>query len=194
LAFSFAIMLYVGVETAIYVWMPTLLADYKGPAVLLAAYALSVFFILRAAGRFLGAWLLNRLSWTQVVAICSLAIFICFGAALAGGRGVAVFSLPISGLFMSVLYPTINSKGISCFPKAEHGSVSGVILFFTCVSAVISPWMMGLISDRFGDAAYGFALATGLAALLAALAVLNLVFDPSRRRLATRQDLDYAEA
>jgi fucose permease len=193
LAFSFAIMLYVGVETAIYVWMPTLLADYKGPAVVLAAYALSVFFVLRAAGRFLGAWLLNRLSWTQVVAICSVAILICFAAALAGGRAVAVFSLPLSGLFMSVLYPTINSKGISCFPKAEHGSVSGVILFFTCVSAVIAPWVMGLISDRFGDAAYGFALATALAALLAVLAVLNLVFDPSRHRLAAREDLDYAE-
>ena len=30
LGFSFAIMLYVGVETAIYVWMPTLLAGYAG--------------------------------------------------------------------------------------------------------------------------------------------------------------------
>lgn len=194
LAFSLAIMLYVGVETAIYVWMPTLLADYNGPAILLASYALSVFFVLRAAGRFLGAWLLGRLAWTQVVAICSVAILLCFATALAGGRSVAVFSLPVSGLFMSVLYPTINSKGISCFPKAEHGSVSGVILFFTCVSAVIAPWMMGLISDRFGDAVYGFALATGLSALLAILAVFNLVFDPSQARLKARQMADYIVA
>ena len=34
------------------------------------------------------------------------------------------------------MYPTINSKGISCVPKAEHGAAAGVILFFTCVSAV----------------------------------------------------------
>lgn len=191
LAFSFAIMLYVGVETAIYVWMPTLLSGYQGPAVVLAAYALSVFFVLRAIGRFLGAWLLSRLAWTKVVALCSVAILICFGLALAGGRGVAAFSLPVSGLFMSVLYPTINSKGISCFPKAEHGSVSGVILFFTCASAVVSPWLMGVVSDRFGDAAYGFRLATALAALLAILAVINLIFDPSRLRLMARQEADY---
>jgi len=193
LAFSLAIMLYVGVETAIYVWMPTLLAAYQGPAVVLAAYALSVFFVLRAVGRFMGAWLLHRLAWAKVVALCSVAILICFGMALMGGRDVAVFSLPVSGLFMSVLYPTINSKGISCFPKAQHGSVSGVILFFTCVSAVVSPWMMGLVSDRFGDAAYGFRLATVLAGLLALFAVINLIFDPSRTRLTARQHTDYKD-
>lgn len=190
--FSFAIMLYVGVETAIYVWMPTFLAGYHGPATLLAAYALAIFFVLRAAGRFLGAWLLARLSWTWVVMLCAAAILVCFGVALVGGRDAAIYALPLSGLFMSVMYPTINSKGISCFPKAEHGSVSGVILFFTCVSAVVSPWAMGLISDRFGDPIYGFGLATVLAGGLAALAAFNLVFDPSRRRLLERQNADYA--
>jgi fucose permease len=192
LGFSFAIMLYVGVETAIYVWMPTFLAGYKGPAALLAAYALAVFFVLRAAGRFLGAWLLARLSWTWVVMLCATAIFACFGVALIGGRSTAVYALPLSGLFMSVMYPTINSKGISCFPKAEHGSVSGVILFFTCVSAVASPWTMGLTSDRFGDPIYGFGLATALTGGLAALAAFNLVFDPSRSRLLERQNVDYS--
>jgi len=193
LGFSLAIMLYVGVETAIYVWMPTLLAGYQGPAAALVAYALTVFFVFRAGGRFFGAWLLSRLGWTWVVMLCATAILACFGAALVGGRGVAVFSLPLSGLFMSVLYPTINSKGISCFPKAEHGSVSGVILFFTCVSAVVSPWTMGLIGDRFGDPVYGFGLATALAAGLAAMAGVNLVLDPSRRRLTERQTVDYAD-
>lgn len=192
LAFSFAIMLYVGVETAIYVWMPTLLSGYHGPAIQMATYALSIFFVLRAVGRFLGAWMLSRLDWTQVVALCSLAILACFVAALLGGRDAAVFALPSSGLFMSVLYPTINSKGISCFPKAEHGSVSGVILFFTCLSAVISPWAMGVVSDLFGDPAYGFRLATALAAILSVLAGFNLLFDPSRKRLAMRQASDYA--
>ena len=40
-------------------------------------------------------------------------------------RGILLFAillLPLSGLFMSVLYPTLNSKGISCFRKPEHGA------------------------------------------------------------------------
>ncbi len=61
LGFSTLIMLYVAVEVAVYVWMPTYLQGYAGPAPWLAAYALTVFFVLRAAGRFLGAWFLA--SW-----------------------------------------------------------------------------------------------------------------------------------
>jgi fucose permease len=191
LAFSLGTMLYVGVETAIYVWMPTLLADYRGPAILIATYALSIFFVLRAAGRFLGAWLLGRFAWTTVMVVCSLAILICFAGALVGGQGAAVWLLPLSGLFMSVIYPTLNSKGISCFPKAQHGAVAGVILFFTCISAVLSPLAMGAVSDLFGGARYGFVLATGFAVVLFVVLLLNRHFDPSAARLARNDDDEY---
>jgi fucose permease len=181
----------VGVETAIYVWMPTLLADYRGPAILIATYALSIFFVLRAAGRFLGAWLLGRFAWTTVMVVSSLAILICFAGALVGGRGAAVWLLPLSGLFMSVIYPTLNSKGISCFPKAQHGAVAGVILFFTCISAVLSPLAMGAVSDLFGGARYGFVLATGFAVVLFVVLLLNRHFDPTAARLAQNDDNEY---
>lgn len=191
LAFSSGIMLYVGVETAIYVWMPTLLAGYARPGWQWAAYALSIFFILRVIGRFAGFWLLERFNWTAVLASCGIAILICFALAIFGGRPLAVISLPLSGLFMSVLYPTLNSKGISCFPKPQHGAISGVILFFTCVSAVVAPLAMGLIGDYFGDAIYGFYLATLFAAVLAVGLVLNMIFDPASGELAKRGALDY---
>lgn len=194
LAFSLGAMLYVGVETAIYVWMPTLLADYQGPAILIATYALSIFFVLRAAGRFLGAWLLGRFAWTTVMVASSLAILLCFAGALVGGRAAAVWLLPLSGLFMSVIYPTLNSKGISCFPKVQHGAVAGVILFFTCISAVLSPLAMGAVSDLFGGAEYGFVLATGFALVLFVALLLNRLFDPSAARLAFIDDRDYEAA
>lgn len=191
LAFSSGIMLYVGIETAIYVWMPTLLAGYAGPGWQWAAYALSIFFILRVIGRFAGFWLLERFNWTAVLASCGIAILLCFALAIFGGRPMAVMTLPLSGLFMSVLYPTLNSKGISCFPKPQHGAISGVILFFTCVSAVVAPLAMGLIGDYFGDAIYGFYLATLFAAMLAVGLVLNMIFDPASGELARRGAIDY---
>ena len=61
--FSMAAFLYVAVEAAIYVWMPTLIADYDGSLTFIALYALPIFFILRAGGRFLGAWMLERFDW-----------------------------------------------------------------------------------------------------------------------------------
>jgi len=194
LAFSTAAFLYVGVEAAVYVWMPTLLGGYSGHAAELAAYAVSVFFLLRAAGRFLGAWLLNMFRWQAVLALFSGSILLCFVVAVMGGVQWAVYALPLSGLFMSVIYPTINSKGISCLPKVEHGAGAGVILFFTCVSAVLAPLAIGAVSDAFGQIAYGFWLATGFAALLFAGLLLNWIVNPTRAVLERLDLTEYQQA
>ena len=146
LAFSGAVFLYVGVEAAIYVWMPTLLAGYRGRFTWLAAYDISIFFALRAAGRFVGAWMLLRWRWQAAVAALSGGILACFALSVAGGVEWAVYLLPASGLFMAVLYPTLNSKGISCVRRGEHGAAAGVILFFTCLSAVTAPLAMGALN------------------------------------------------
>jgi fucose permease len=183
MGFSVAAFAYVAVECAIYVWMPTLLTAYHGPAVALAAYALPIFFTLRAAGRFLGAWLLRRFEWSLALALCSLAILACFAGSLAGGVDAAVYLLPLAGLFTSIIYPTINSKGIGCFATAQHGCVAGVILFFTCAGAALGPLAMGAVSDAFGGARYGFVLATGFAALLSTGLTLNWLIKPAQTRL-----------
>lgn len=188
LGFSLGEALYVATECAIYVWMPTLLAGKSG---FFAAYSISIFFLLRAGGRFVGAWTLNRFSWTAALALLSAAILACFVGAMFGGTDAAVYLLPISGLFMSVIYPTINSKGISCFPKSEHGSVSGVLLFFTCVAAAVGPLAMGAVSDAFGGPRYGFILATIFAGLLFALCLINWIFDPARERLKLLDETQY---
>ncbi|MGD0136343.1 MAG: MFS transporter [Bryobacteraceae bacterium] len=192
LGFSLGAFLYVATEAAVYVWMPTLLAGYRGTGAELAAYSISIFFILRAAGRFIGAWLLERFYWTKVLALFSGVIMICFIGAVIGGPAAALYLLPVSGLFMSVIYPSINSKGISCFPKSEHGAVAGVILFFTCLSAVIGPLAMGAVSDAMGHPKYGFVLATGFAGLLFAGLLLNWMFDPTRELLKCLDKTEYA--
>ena len=194
LGFSSLIMLYVAVEVAIYVWMPTYLQNYAGPSPRLATYALTIFFVLRAAGRFFGAWLLGKLSWSAVLVAFSAAILACFAGSLYGGADYAVYLLPLSGLFMSVIYPTLNSKGISCFPRSEHGAVAGVILFFTAFAAAAGPLAMAAVSDALGDIKFGFVLATGFALLLFAGLLLNRLLDPAGARLASRNASDYAEA
>jgi fucose permease len=192
LGFSGLIFLYVAVEAAIYVWMPTLLSGYHGSLLWVAAYAISIFFVLRAAGRFIGSWMLAHLNWAAVVTVFSFAILACFVISMVGGIGVAVLALPVSGLFMSVLYPTLNSKGISCFKKPEHGAVAGVILFFTCISAVVAPLAMAAISDHFGGAKYGFLLATGFAALLFISLLLNWIVNPTRDLLHRLDVTEYS--
>ena len=193
LLFSLGAFLYVAVESAIYVWMPTLFEGYHGPGEWIAVYSISIFFLLRAGGRFLGAWILTKLDWSSALTICSGAILACFGASIAGGVHWAVYALPLSGLFMSVIYPTLNSKGISCVPKSTHGAAAGVILFYTCLSAVLAPLAIGAISDVMGGPIYGFILATGFAALLFAGTLLNHFLHPTSAVLGRADQTEYTQ-
>ena len=156
----------------------------------LATYSISIFFLLRAAGRFLGAWMLTPSPLAGRARGIQRRILLCFSLSVTGGVNWAVYLLPLSGIFMSVVYPTLNSKGISCLPKAEHGAAAGVILFFTCVSAVFAPMAIGAVSDAMGEIAYGFWLATVLAGLLFIGLLLNWWLNPTR---AVLEALDFTE-
>ena len=191
LGFSAACFLYVAVECAVYVWLPSFLKDHRPSSAFMAAYVISIFFILRAAGRFVGAWVIARWSWRTVLVIFSGAIFTCFVGTIFGGANAAVYLMALSGVFMSVIYPTLNSKGISCFPKAEHGAISGVLLFFTCLGAALGPLAMGIVSDMFGGLQAGFVLATVFAALLFLGLLYNWIANPARGELLRSDETDY---
>lgn len=204
LGFSVGAFFYVAAESAIYVWMPSYLvcdatsikSTYdcytQGFSQTLAIYSVTAFFILRAAGRFVGIWMMSRFNWTLVLMLFSGAIVVCFALGLWGGKQLALYLFPLTGIFMSVIYPTFNSKGISCFPKHQHGSVAGVILFFTAAGAAAGPFIMGLVSDaNGGDAKYGFIVATIFAALLFAGLVYNYLKNPTQQRLAKIEASEY---
>ena len=167
LGFSLAIACYVATEVAVFVWLPTLLQQYDGQWTTLAAHAITVFFILRTIGRFLAEWLLSKFSWTILLAWFSTAIAICFVLSMANGVAWALWLMPLSGLFMSMMYPTLNSKGISCFPRNKHGAAAGLILAFTALAAALGPLLMGIVGDIFGNVRYGFYLATAFALIMA---------------------------
>ena len=194
LGFSLACFLYVTVECAIYVWLPTYLTVNRPSSVVIAAYAVSIFFALRVAGRFIGSWVLARWNWTIILVLFSGAILACFLGSMFGGINATVYLLALSGLFMSVIYPTLNSKGISCFPKSEHCAAAGVILFFTCVGAVLGPLAMGAVSDLFGGLKAGFVLATIWAALLFLGMLYNWLANPAREVLLRSDQSEYGLA
>jgi len=186
LGFSVAIACYVAVEVAVFVWLPTLLQSYQGEYQFLALHAITIFFVLRTLGRFLAEWILSKLEWSLVLALFSTAILFCYVASMLGGVDLAVWLMPLSGLFMSMMYPTINSKGISCFPRAQHGAVAGLLLAFTALAAAVGPLLMGIVGDFFGEVRFGFYLATIIAGALCLLMWLNTLFKPAATRLAAQ--------
>jgi fucose permease len=90
------------------------------------------------------------------------------------------------------MYPTLNSKGISCFPKSQHGAAAGVILFFTALAAAMGPLLMAAVSDIYGSPRAGFTLATGFALLLFLGLLANWAADPTRQRLEAADREDYS--
>ena len=130
LGFSLAIAFYVAAEVAIFVWLPTLLQQYQGNWTFFAANAIMLFFILRTAGRFLAEWLLSLFDWALLLACFGTAIFGCFALSMLNGVDWALWLMPLSGLFMAMMYPTLNSKGISCFERSQHGAAAGLDFSF----------------------------------------------------------------
>ena len=204
MGFSAGAFLYVAAESAIYVWMPSYLlcsdsavtspfsCYSEGFSATLAMYSVTVFFVLRAAGRFVGIWMMQHFNWALVLVLFSGAILLCFAGGLLGGREYALYLFPLTGIFMSVIYPTFNSKGISCFPKHQHGTVAGVILFFTAAGAAAGPFIMGIVSDAYGgDPKYGFVVATFFSAVLFAGLAYNFFFNPTERRLTEIERNEY---
>jgi fucose permease len=191
LAFGTAIALYVAIEASVYVWGPLYLQGYRGNWSALADYAIAIFFVLRAAGRFLGVWVLARLNWSWVLVLLGLALFVCLATSVVGGVRIAVALLPLSGLFMSVVYPTLNSKAMSCFPRAEHGAISGVTLFFTCAGAVLGPLVMGAVIDVLHAPKHAFTTASALALLLLLGFVWNACLQPTKALLGRLDAQEY---
>lgn len=191
LLFAVLLMLYTAAEMAIYVWAPIYFAGYEGPSASLAALIVSIFVLLRTAGRFAGAWLLSRFDWTAIVALCSGGTAALFLLAMIGGRPAAALALPVAGLFMSTLYPTLNSAGISCFDRSRHGSIAGFLLFFTCIAMAGAPLAMAAVSERTGSHDHGMALGAAFAVLLALLCLWNFLARPVAARLAERDRADY---
>jgi fucose permease len=193
LGFGSLIALYVVVEAGVYVWMPTLLKGYDGSLTAFVAWTLPVFFVFRAVGRFVGAWLVSVLDWRILLVVTTGLVLLCFVGAEVLGINAAAWLLPLSGLFMSVIYPTLNSKGISCFHASQHGSIAGIILFFTAAAAALGPLTMAAFGDLLGSIKFGFTFATICAGILFAGCLYLWLVNPVEKRLRDIQAQQAAE-
>jgi len=157
----------------------TLLAGYKGSAAFLAAYSISIFFVLRAAGRFIGAWMLERFYWTKVLALFSGVILICFIAVLLRVSMRLFIFCRLPACSCPSFIPASIPKGLavsrnrSMAPSRELFSSSPV--FPRCGAAGHGG---GQRCD--GPPEVRIHSRTGFAALLFVGLLFNWIFDPTR--------------
>ncbi len=142
------IFMYVGTEQGISYWMSKFLSNYHGfnPDTV-GADAVSYFWGLMTIGGVLGLVLLKLfdskvvLRWFTLLAMVSLAV------ALFGSGNLSLWAFPISGFFLSVMYPVIVSLGLNSVSK-HHGSFAGILMTGIAGGAIVQI-LIGGLSDVF---------------------------------------------
>jgi len=140
------IFMYVGSEQGISYWLSKFLKIYHNiDPDLAGADAVSYFWGLMTVGGMLGLVLMKLYDSKQVLRWFTILAIICVAAGLFGSTGMALWALPISGFFLSVMYPTVVSLGLNSVSK-HHGSFAGILMTGIAGGAIVQI-LIGAISD-----------------------------------------------
>ncbi|MBK5261780.1 MAG: MFS transporter [Peptostreptococcaceae bacterium] len=144
--FFFGIFAYVGTEQGISYWMSKFLAQYHGfnPEIT-GANAVAYFWGLMTLGGVLGLFLLKILDSKIVLRWFTFLAMACLLFALFGNSEISLYAFPVSGFFLSVMYPIIISLALNSVDK-HHGSFAGILMTGIMGGAVIQ-LLIGFISD-----------------------------------------------
>ena len=144
--FFLGIFAYVGTEQGISYWMSKFLSNYHGlDPETTGADAVSYFWGLMTIGGVLGLVLLKLLDSKLVLRWFTLLAMISVAVGLFGGDQMSLWAFPISGFFLSVMYPVIVSLGLNSVSK-HHGSFAGILMTGIAGGAIVQI-LIGAISD-----------------------------------------------
>jgi fucose permease len=136
----------VGTEQGISYWMSKFLSVYHGfDPDTVGADAVSYFWGLMTIGGVLGLILLKLLDSKQVLRWFTILAMISLVIGLFGGDRMSLWAFPVSGFFLSVMYPVIVSLGLNSVSK-HHGSFAGILMTGIAGGAIVQI-LIGGISD-----------------------------------------------
>jgi len=137
---------YVGTEQGISYWMSKFLSNYHGyDPDTIGADAVSYFWGLMTIGGILGLVLFKLFDGKLVLRWFTILAIVCVAAGLFGSSELALWAFPISGFFLSVMYPSVVSLGLNSVAK-HHGSFAGILMTGIAGGAVVQI-LIGAISD-----------------------------------------------
>jgi MFS transporter, FHS family, L-fucose permease len=114
-----------------------------------AGFYLSAYGLLFMIGRFVGTALVRYIQPAKLLSIYALICIVLSAVAVFAAGQFVVFALGGLGFFMSIMFPTIFSLGITGL-KEETKSASSLIVM-AIIGGAIFPVIMGSIIDSSGD-------------------------------------------
>jgi MFS transporter, FHS family, glucose/mannose:H+ symporter len=143
-----SIALYVASEIGIASWLVTYLQQEGAASITASTAALTFFFGTIMLGRFLGGFLVQRIGYLRSIFLASLASILCITVGLFGPSSLS-FCLPLTGLFFSIIFPTITAA-VSDTHTETTNSILGVLFASAGLGGLVGPWIIGWASEAFG--------------------------------------------
>jgi len=194
LAFLACAFLGVLVEQSIGSWLPTFNREVMNLPPTLSVQLASLYAMALAVGRLGAGVVLRRIPWLWVAAtgVIGAALLLAIVVPLTGPGALGVratwadlppsaYAVPVVGLLMAPIYPTLCSSVLSGLPTAQHAPMTGLILISSALGGTIGSFITGHV----------FAALSGKAAFLGILPPLGLlllamfVFEAQLRRRAS---------
>jgi fucose permease len=150
LLYTFIITIYVAAEVGMGTYLPIYLTEVRGVSTEQAALFLSLFFVTFSAGRIWGGIVVKRWGDLRSILVFSLVGVFLLGVGQLSYDG-SIWLFPLSGLFFSILFPTIASMVSQTFPR-RIGTALGFLFAAAGAGAMLSVWLIGVAADIWGVA------------------------------------------
>lgn len=146
--FYAVIGLYVAAEIGLASWLVTFLQQSRSASAMSSAQMLSLFFATLTAGRLFGGFFVQRIGYVRSIFFASIGGLIFISIGLFGPAPLSFF-LPMTGLFFSIIFPTITAA-VSDSHAENINTILGVLFTFAGIGGLLGPWLVGWGSDLFG--------------------------------------------
>jgi len=184
--FILSAFFYVLIEQSIQTWLPTFNKEILNLPSSISVQIVSILAGAIAIGRISGGYFIKKFHWLPVLTVClvSAMLLVIFVIPLTSGFQpgdirswwdvpLAAYLLPLIGMFLGPIYPSLNSSILSVLPNNKQSAMTGLIVIFSALGGTTGSLITGQIFGRFsGQTAFYFTLVP-LALLLIFLIIYN---------------------
>ncbi|WP_080778955.1 MFS transporter [Chryseobacterium phocaeense] len=153
-AFLAVIFFIVFVEQSFNSWLPSFYKNHLNVNSFFALQATSFLALFSYAGRTATANIIHRFSLSKYYVLC-ISLIIALLLIILGvqyfdsvNSSVILFLFPVVGLFLSPLYPVINSKMIAKIDKEKINLFTSLIVIFSSLGSSVSSIIMAVLFGR----------------------------------------------
>ncbi|MDR2039652.1 MAG: MFS transporter [Bacteroidales bacterium] len=146
LLFFLGILTVVGIDVGLNITAPKIMQERTAMSLESAGYAISLYFVFKTTGAFLGSIILSVFSAKRfyiISAIATLAAFI--GLVFASNQYVLYVMIALAGFACANIFSIIFSFALKRLPEKSN-EISGLMIMGVSGGALF-PWLMGVASD-----------------------------------------------